>query len=36
LADRFVRDASLDYGPAFLLTPFRFHLAVDTLPSGSR
>ncbi len=24
----------LDYGPVLLLKPFRFHLAVDTLPSG--
>jgi hypothetical protein len=35
LADRFVRDDSLDYGPAVLLMPFGFHLTVDTLPSGS-
>src|SRR3954447_14545369 len=24
----------LDYGPVLLLMPFRFHLAMDTLPSG--
>src|SRR4051812_26140863 len=24
----------LDYGPVLLLMPFRFHLTVDTLPSG--
>ena len=24
----------LDYGPVLLRKPFRFHLAVDTLPSG--
>ena len=30
-----LRDSSLDYGPAVLLMPFGFHLAVDTLPSGS-
>ena len=29
-----LRDSSLDYGPAVLLMPFGFHLAVDTLPSG--
>ena len=29
-----LRDRSLDYGPAVLLMPFGFHLAVDTLPSG--
>jgi len=28
------RDGSLDYGPAVLLMPSGFHLAVDTLPSG--
>ena len=27
--------SSLDYGPVFLRKPFRFHLAVGTLPSGS-
>ena len=27
--------APIDYGPIFLLMPFGFHLAVDTLPSGS-
>src|SRR5215831_16525631 len=32
LADRFIA-ISLDYGPALLLMPFGFHLAVDTLPS---
>jgi hypothetical protein len=26
--------APLDYGPVLLLRPFRFHLTVDTLPSG--
>ena len=26
--------APIDYGPVFLLMPFGFHLAVDTLPSG--
>ena len=31
-----LRDASLDYGPVLLLMPFGFHLAVDTLPSGSQ
>jgi hypothetical protein len=35
LADRFVRDDSLDYGPAVLLMPSGFHLTVNTLPSGS-
>ena len=25
---------TLDYGPVLLRKPFRFHLAVDTLPSG--
>jgi len=34
LADRFIRDLSLDCGPVLLLKPFGFHLAVDTLPSG--
>jgi len=24
----------IDYGPVLLLMPFRFHLTVDTLPSG--
>ena len=34
LADRFVFGvAPIDYGPAVLLRPFGFHLAVDTLPS---
>ena len=27
--------APIDYGPVLLLRPFGFHLAVDTLPSGS-
>ena len=27
-------DSPLDYGPVLLLKPFRFHLAMDTLPSG--
>src|SRR5262249_40815349 len=27
--------APLDYGPVLLRMPFGFHLAVDTLPSGS-
>jgi hypothetical protein len=36
LADRFIMGvASLDYGPVLLRMPFGFHLAVDTLPSGS-
>ncbi len=36
LADRFVFGvAPIDYGPVFLLMPFGFHLAVDTLPSGT-
>jgi hypothetical protein len=26
--------APIDYGPVFLLMPFGFHLAMDTLPSG--
>ena len=26
--------APFDYDPVVLLKPFRFHLAVDTLPSG--
>jgi hypothetical protein len=30
------RDGSLDYSPAVLRKPSGFHLAVDTLPSGSR
>jgi len=35
LADRFIVGvAPLDYGPVFLLMPFGFHLAVDTLSSG--
>jgi hypothetical protein len=34
LADRFIWGVvPLDYGPVLLLMPFRFHLAVDTLPS---
>jgi len=37
LADRFVFGAApIDYGPAVLLRPFGFHLAVDTLPSSIR
>jgi hypothetical protein len=35
LADRFIVEvAPIDYGPVLLLMPFRFHLTVDTLPSG--
>ena len=34
VADRFISGFPIDYGPVFLLMPFRFHLAVDTLPSG--
>jgi hypothetical protein len=35
LADQFIYGvAPLDYGPVLLLMPFRFHLTVDTLPSG--
>ena len=34
LADRFIFGAApIDYGPVLLLMPFRFHLAMDTLPS---
>jgi hypothetical protein len=34
-ADRFISGvAPIDYGPILLLKPFRFHLAMDTLPSG--
>jgi hypothetical protein len=33
LADRFILGFPVDYGPVLLLMPFRFHLAVDTLPS---
>src|ERR1039457_5484753 len=34
LADRFIVGvAPIDYGPVLLLMPFRFHLAMDTLPS---
>ena len=33
LADRFILGFPIDYGPVLLLMPFRFHLAVDTLPS---
>src|SRR5713101_4308573 len=29
-----LRSRPLDYGPVLLLMPFRFHLAMDTLPSG--
>ena len=28
--------APIDYSPVLLLMPFRFHLAMDTLPSGNR
>jgi len=28
-----LRNGSLDYGPVFLLMPFRFYLTIDTLPS---
>jgi hypothetical protein len=36
LADRFIFGvAPIDYGPVFLLMPFGFHLAMDTLPSGA-
>ena len=32
LADRFIFGAApIDYGPVLLLTPFGFHLAMDTL-----
>src|SRR5215469_5999477 len=34
LADRFIAGSPFDYGPELLLMPFRFHLAMDTLPSG--
>ena len=35
MADRFILGvAPIDYGPILLLKPFRFHLAMDTLPSG--
>src|SRR6266851_7359897 len=34
LADRFILGFPIDYGPVLLLMPFRFHLAMDTLPSG--
>src|SRR5215472_3624310 len=35
LADRFlVGVAPIDYSPVLLLMPFRFHLTMDTLPSG--
>src|ERR1700746_632440 len=34
LADRFILGiVPIDYGPVLLLMPFRFHLAMDTLPS---
>src|SRR5438128_543671 len=37
LADRFIFGvAPIDYSPVLLLMPFRFHLAVNTLPSGNR
>ena len=36
LADRFIFGvAPIDYSPVLLLMPFRFHLAMDTLPSGT-
>jgi len=36
LADRFIFGvAPIDYIPVLLLMPFGFHLAMDTLPSGS-
>ena len=36
LADRFIVEVALiDYGPVLLLMPFGFHLAMDTLPSGT-
>jgi hypothetical protein len=35
LADQFILGvAPIDYGPILLLKPFRFHLTMDTLPSG--
>ena len=34
VADRFISGLPIDYGPVLLLRPFRFHLTVDTLPSG--
>ena len=35
LADRFINGVDpLDYGPVLLRKPFRFHLTMDTLPSG--
>jgi hypothetical protein len=37
LADRFILGiVPIDRSPALLLMPFRFHLTVDTLPSGVR
>ena len=33
LADWFILGFPIDYGPVLLLMPFRFHLAMDTLPS---
>jgi hypothetical protein len=34
-ADQFILGvAPIDYGPILLLKPFRFHLTMDTLPSG--
>jgi hypothetical protein len=33
LAYRFILGFPIDYGPALLLMPFGFHLAMDTLPS---
>ena len=35
LADRFTLGFPIDCGPVLLLMPFRFHLAMDTLPSGA-
>ena len=35
LADQFVLGFPIDYGPVLLLMPFGFHLAMDTLPSGT-
>jgi hypothetical protein len=36
LADRFIFGvAPIDYSPVLLLMPFRFHLTMDTLPSGN-
>ena len=36
LADQFIFGvAPIDYSPVLLLMPFGFHLAMDTLPSGT-